>query len=524
MKRALALCCAAVSVAALPQFCDDPKAHLEGTVHTPSDATYEEAKDQYAYSSAPDKVAPSVIVYAETDQHIQTALKFAKQCKASVSVRSGGHQYSALSSCHEARCIQIDVSLRDMIEIEGTHVTLGAGVKLNDVYAVLGGEGLFLPGGECGYVNVGGHVQTGGYGLLGRSFGLFGDHVVAFDIILANGKKRHVLKPGTGQQPGAMDTLFWAVLGGGAGSWGVITQYEFEARRDEDYPHSTLVVCAAPYSSDLASSAMQLMKSVSDNEEWQEQTDESIWLTFLGEPPITVTNLPTNTVSFRVVWKGDTPFDSSTMDVFSELLWCKALAMPLSRVLTLAKMPTAREMPMPYIRRVSPWKGSFDEGFDAQRMVEIFDEVAAQPSSGLLSGLMGGEPSSPGGLMGGIIIATIGGAITSADPDSDVTSYPLRDAAYCVNYALFYSNELDPEAEEKANANMAQWHESVHNEDDFRFVWGTFGNVKIEDVWEKYYDNHADFHKLRTAKTRFDPRDTFRSSFTIPPLSRDWKK
>ena len=53
MKRALALCCAAVSVAALPQFCDDPKAHLEGTVHMPSDTTYEEAKDQYAYSSVP---------------------------------------------------------------------------------------------------------------------------------------------------------------------------------------------------------------------------------------------------------------------------------------------------------------------------------------------------------------------------------------------------------------------------------------------------------------------------------------
>ena len=65
--------------------------------------------------------------------------------------------------------------------------------------------------------------------------------------------------------------------------------------------------------------------------------------------------------------------------------------------------------------------------------------------------------------------------------------------------------------------------EKKNNEDDFRFVWGTFGNVKIEDVWEKYYDNHADFHRLRTAKTRFDPRDMFRSSFTVPPLSRDLK-
>ena len=99
---------------------------------------------------------------------------------------------------------------------------------------------MFLPHGVCSHVHLGGHVQTGGSGMLKRSFGLMSDYVEAFEIVMANGKHERIWKPNS---PFALDgtteennDLFWAVMGGSPGNFGVLTHVIFHPLHDKDYP------------------------------------------------------------------------------------------------------------------------------------------------------------------------------------------------------------------------------------------------------------------------------------------------
>ena len=64
-----------------------------------------------------------------------------------------------------------------------------------------------------------------------RAFGLFGDHIRSFEIITANSEKVVVTQDSNPE-------LFFAVLGGCPGNFGVLTHVTIEPHRDSDHPHS----------------------------------------------------------------------------------------------------------------------------------------------------------------------------------------------------------------------------------------------------------------------------------------------
>lgn len=94
---------------------------------------------------------------------------------------------------------------------------------------LLNGHGRTLPGGSCASVGAGGHISGGGYGLLSRAHGLSVDHVTGIDVVTwedarATATLRHV--SASSRDPDERD-LFWALRGGGAGSFGVVVRYWF---------------------------------------------------------------------------------------------------------------------------------------------------------------------------------------------------------------------------------------------------------------------------------------------------------
>jgi Berberine and berberine like len=66
---------------------------------------------------------------------------------------------------------------------------------------------------------VGGLTLGGGWGMSARALGLTCDNILEAEIVMADGSARNV-KPG--------DPLFWALQGGGAGNFGVVTNLLFK--------------------------------------------------------------------------------------------------------------------------------------------------------------------------------------------------------------------------------------------------------------------------------------------------------
>jgi FAD/FMN-containing dehydrogenase len=78
--------------------------------------------------------------------------------------------------------------------------------------------------------------------LLVRNFGLALDYVEAFDIVLADGSLNKITRP-DGSLPSSDEEkldreIFWGVLGGNAGSFGVVTSYTFKCIKASDRPNS----------------------------------------------------------------------------------------------------------------------------------------------------------------------------------------------------------------------------------------------------------------------------------------------
>lgn len=124
-----------------------------------------------------------------------------------------------------------------------------------------------IPHGECPLVNVGGHAQTGGFGHIIHSFGLCLDYIQKFDIVLADGSSRTVERPDPTFVPQSPEDhlrieLFRGVLGGNAGSFGIVTKYYFNSIKDSDHTHSYGFAKIRIFSKTLFLNTMRIIKKM----------------------------------------------------------------------------------------------------------------------------------------------------------------------------------------------------------------------------------------------------------------------
>lgn len=189
----------------------------------PGDAGYEAARHGYftLYDHHPAAIAGCV---SEAD--VQACVDFASQHDIPVAARSGGHSYVGYSTVDGG--LVVDVGRLDGIRVlDHGRAVVGAGARLGPVYQALGSAGRALAAGMCPTVGVVGLTLGGGVGVLGRKLGLTCDQLESARVVTADGVARTV----SAHQHA---DLFWALRGGGGGSFVIVTSFTFRTAEAPD--------------------------------------------------------------------------------------------------------------------------------------------------------------------------------------------------------------------------------------------------------------------------------------------------
>ncbi|WP_038038112.1 LLM class flavin-dependent oxidoreductase [Thermorudis peleae] len=189
---------------------------LASKVVTPRDERYDALRSVYMARGR-----PGVIILCASSDDVAAALAFARtQTDAPLSIRSGGHGIAGLATNDGG--IVIDLRKLNAIEVLDSAqrlVRIGAGATWGEVARALAPYGWAMTSGNYGDVGVGGLATAGGLGWLVRKHGLTIDHVVAVEVVLADGQ---IVRADSLAHP----DLFWGMRGAGF-MLGVATQFEF---------------------------------------------------------------------------------------------------------------------------------------------------------------------------------------------------------------------------------------------------------------------------------------------------------
>jgi hypothetical protein len=161
-------------------------------------------------------VRPRAVVRCADACDVVETLAVARLLRLPVAVRGGGHCFAGRSS---TTGIVLDVSPMDAVTVADGQAVVGGGTRLGPLYDALAAHGLTIPAGCGPTVGIAGLTLGGGFGALGRRYGLTCDHLAGARVVCGDGR---VVDCDARREP----DLFWALRGGGPGT-AVVTALRF---------------------------------------------------------------------------------------------------------------------------------------------------------------------------------------------------------------------------------------------------------------------------------------------------------
>jgi hypothetical protein len=177
-------------------------------------------------------LAPYYVDVRESGQ-VSAALQFSKHHNMRIGVKNTGHDFMGRSVGPNTLAIWTH-NLNELSFYENFTASncpsanghnigeLGAGVVARDAYAYFGGLGMDITGGYEESVGLaGGFALGGGIGDFTALYGLMADNAVEFEVVTADGQVRIINECNNPE-------LFWAMRGGGGGTFAVLTKYHVQ--------------------------------------------------------------------------------------------------------------------------------------------------------------------------------------------------------------------------------------------------------------------------------------------------------
>jgi FAD/FMN-containing dehydrogenase len=406
---------------------------------------------------------PALIACCTGAADVRRAVDFARENKMLTAVRAGGHSISGKSTCDGGLVIDLQSMQGVRVEPDEARAYLEAGSLLGELDHETAPFGLAVTAGTVSHTGAAGLTLGGGFGRLGRRFGLTCDNVRSFDIVTADGR---LLRAADDENT----DLFWGLRGGG-GNFGVVTAIEYRLHRMDPVVLGGDLVWPA-------SKARDVLRYFRDN--------LAKWPVELYAEPVLVVGPEGPVLSMEILWSGE-----------------RAKGEGILKDLRAFQAPVADTIgPKRYV--------DIQRGLDEMTAFGGFyylkNGFMNQLSDDAIDHAIDVFNRYPGQFF--LFFDPVDGAYHEVA--ADASAFPNRGALIWLGMIAILGTPDG--AEEKIAKLRAAWKELAP------LTSGFYTNLGSDEPLAAYRDNYgANLERLMALKAKYDPANLFRLNANVPP-------
>ncbi|KAJ0280295.1 hypothetical protein COL940_006270 [Colletotrichum noveboracense] len=214
--------------------------------------------------------SPVFAVNVTDEEHISKAVEFAKKNNIRVVVKATGHDFLQRSTGYGSLSIWLQnyrkgFNFHDDFQVvnecpksdwKGSALTITGAYSWSDIYPTAFEKNLIVVGGNNrGPCATGGWTQGGGHSPVTRFYGLGADQVLSARVVLASGEI-------VTASPCNNTDLFYAIRGGGGGTYGVVTQMTVKTYPTKNIDAIDVVIGTASTSANVSAKFIDAMTDI----------------------------------------------------------------------------------------------------------------------------------------------------------------------------------------------------------------------------------------------------------------------